>query len=152
MTAPGSGEREATAAGSGHREIDHTADLGFELWAATLEALYAEGIVALADICYERATVRPLERRALAVTGDNCEERLVRWLQDAYLLLESELWLTVCADEVVLDGNRVAGVLRGEPFDRRRHTLHTEIKAITYHGLAVAHDGGRWHTTVVVDV
>ncbi|MGD8816814.1 MAG: archease [Acidobacteriota bacterium] len=138
--------------GAGHREIDHTADLGFELWADTLEELYAEGVRALGDICYDRAMVHPRERRELAVVGSNREECLVRWLQEVYLLLESELWLTADARDVMFDEGRVAGALYGEAFNAQRHTLHTEIKAITYHGLAVVDDGECWRATVVVDV
>lgn len=137
---------------AGHREIDHTADLGFELWAPTLDGLYAEGVAALAEVCYDLAAVRPRERRTLAVEGSNHEERLVRWLQDVYLLLEGELWLAAEAAEVTLSGDRVQGELRGEPYDESRHTLHTEIKAITYHGLRVECDNGMWRATVVVDV
>lgn len=149
--------RPARAAGQpeadrGHREIDHTADLGFELWAPTLEGLYAEGVRALADVCYERAAVRPVERRRLTIAGANREERLVRWLQDIYLLLEAELWLAAEAVDVIVEGDEIAGELRGEPYDAERHTLHTEIKAITYHGLEVVHDRNRWRATVVVDV
>jgi SHS2 domain-containing protein len=140
------------SSGAGHREIDHTADLGFELWADTPEGLYAEGVRALGDICYDRAAVRPRDRRELAVEGGNREECLVRWLQEVYLLLEGELWLTADARDVTVDEGRVAGTLYGEPFDARRHTLHTEIKAITYHGLAIVDDGGFWKATVVVDV
>ena len=136
----------------GHREIDHTADLGFELWAGSQEALFAEGVSALAELCYDRGAVRPLERRALAIAGDNREECLVRWLQEVYLLLESELWLTADAVEVTISESGVAGVLCGEPFDAQRHTIHTEIKAVTYHGLAVARDDTGWRATVVVDV
>jgi SHS2 domain-containing protein len=33
-----------------------------------------------------------------------------------------------------------------------RHTIHTEIKAITYHQLRVREEGGLWRTTVIVDV
>jgi SHS2 domain-containing protein len=77
---------------------------------------------------------------------------LVRWLQEIYLVLESEMWLTAAAVGVTVDGNRLEGVLHGEPFDDARHTIHTEIKAVTYHGLEVAHDGTLWRATVVVDV
>jgi len=138
--------------GAGHREIDHTADLGFELWSETLDGLYAEGVRALGDICYDRDAVRPRERRELAVTGSNLEECLVRWLQEVYLLIETELWLTVDAHDVSIHDGCVDGTLLGEPFDTKRHTLHTEIKAITYHGLAIVEDGERWRATVVVDV
>lgn len=140
------------ASGAGHREIDHTADLGFELWAPSLAGLYAEGVAALADLCTERHAVRPTERRAVTIEGADREERLVRWLQEAYFLLEADSWLAADAVDVEAEGDRVQGTLRGEPFDPERHTLHTEIKAITYHGLAIEEDGGRWTATVVVDV
>jgi len=141
-----------SAAGPGHREIDHTADLGFELWAPTLEGLYAEGARALGGLCYERSAVRPAQTRALEISGANLEERLVRWLQEVYLLLEAELWLTADVVDLHAAGDSVRGEIAGEPYDAQRHTLHTEIKAITYHGLEVARDGDLWRTTVVVDV
>ncbi len=137
---------------AGHREIDHTADLGFELWGDSLEELYAEGVIAVGELCYDRSAVRPLQQRRLSVEGSDREELLVRWLQEIYLMVESETWLTVGAVDVTLDGDRLEGVLHGEPFDSARHTVHTEIKAITYHGLEVAYDGALWRATVVVDV
>jgi len=138
--------------GAGHREVDHTADLGFELWAPELEGLFSEGVLALAEICYERASVRPLQQRELIADGANNEERLVRWLQEVYLLLEADLWLVAGVSGVTMSGDRVQGTLRGESFDRERHTLHTEIKAITYHDLDVRLDDELWRTTVIVDV
>ncbi len=137
---------------SGHREIDHTADLGFELWAESLPSLFAEAVLALGDVCYDRAAVRSAAQRRLEVRGANPEERLVRWLQEVYLVLESELWLTAAATDVVVEDEAIEGTLHGEPFDRTRHTLHTEIKAITYHGLEIVQRDGLWRVTVVVDV
>ncbi len=137
---------------SGHREIDHTADVGFELWADSLPALFAEGVLALGDVCYDRAAVRSTEQRRVEVRGANPEERLVRWLQEVYLVLESELWLTAAATDVVIEDGVIEGILQGEPFDAARHTLHTEIKAITYHGLEIVQADGSWRVTVVVDV
>ncbi len=137
---------------SGHREIDHTADLGFELWAPTLEGLYAEGASAIGELCYDLAAVQPRELRRIRVSGSNPEERLIRWLQEIYLMLETDMWLAAEASKVTLADDRVEGIVRGEPLDRERHTLHTEIKAVTYHGLKVEQDGATWRATVVVDV
>lgn len=137
---------------SGHREIDHTADLGFELWAESLPSLFTEAVLALGDVCYDRAAVRSTDQRRLEIRGANPEERLVRWLQEVYLVLESELWLTAAATDVRVEDEVIVGILHGEPFDRARHTLHTEIKAITYHGLEIVQGDGWWRVTVVVDV
>jgi SHS2 domain-containing protein len=140
---------------SGHREIDHTADLAFEVWAPSLEALFAEAVAGLADLCLDRATVRSREERLLEISAATSEERLVRWLQEVYHQLERDLWLPCSADRVSFAGDRVVGTVRGEPFDPQRHTLHTEIKAITYHQLALEREGGAgatWRTLVIVDV
>lgn len=136
----------------GHREIAHTADLGFEVWAEDLPGLFAESVHALGDLCYDLDEVRPREARRLEITGDNLEERMVRWLQEVYYVLESELWLTREVTDVVVADRVVSGTLRGEPHDADRHTLHTEIKAITYHRLDIRQEDGSWRTTVIVDV
>ena len=138
---------------AGHREIDHTADLGFEVWASDREGLFAEAALALCELCFDRDTVRTRERRAIEVRAGSDEELLIRWLQEIYLQLETEGWLTGRAEQVVFGSDCVEGILVGEPCDRARHTLHTEIKAVTYHGLSVRHgDDGLWRATVIVDV
>ncbi|HUP25893.1 MAG TPA: archease [Thermoanaerobaculia bacterium] len=137
---------------AGHREIDHTADLGFEVWAPSLAALFAEAVTALGEICYDRERVAPAEQRTLQVAGDSHEERLVHWLQEVYFWLERDLWLTAYVEPVEVTGEVVRGLFRGERYDPLRHTIHTEIKAITYHQLRVRAEGGLWRTTVIVDV
>jgi SHS2 domain-containing protein len=137
---------------AGHREIDHTADLGFEVWAPDLPTLHAASVRALAELCYERAAVEPREERFLSVSGETREERLVAWLQEVYFLLESEHWLTEDVATIRVCGDKIEGRVRGEPLAPDRHTLYTEIKAITYHDMHVELVGGKWRTTVIVDV
>ena len=144
--APGRGRR-------GHAEIEHTADLGFEVWGADPATLFVEATRALAEICYGRAAVRPRDSRPLELRGHSREELLVGWLQEVYWLLESERWLTADAEVTACTRRRVAGRLFGEAYDEARHLLHTEIKAVTYHGLRVGRGGdGLWRAVVVVDV
>lgn len=137
---------------SGHREIDHTADLGFDLWADSLPSLFAEAVLALSDLCYERTAVRWVDERCLEVRGADREEQFVRWLQEVYLLLESSHWLTAAATDVVVKDESIKGTLHGEPIDPARHTLHSEIKAITYHELKIVRKDGLWRTSMIVDV
>jgi len=143
--------RDPAGTEPGHREIEHTADLGFEIWAPDLPGLYAEGVRALTCLCYDRDAVEPRQQRPLEVRGDSPEERMVRWLQEVYLLVEGELWLTADVVDVEVD-DVVRGTLWGEPHDPARHTLYTEIKAITYHDMNLRRHEGTWRTTVIIDV
>ena len=113
---------------------------------------FEEAVLALSEVCYERTAVLWAEERILEVRGTDPEEQLVRWLQETYMQLESGLWLTAAATNVVVEGEMVKGTLHGEAIDPARHTLHSEIKAITYHGMKSVREHGLWRTTVVVDV
>jgi len=54
---------------------------------------------------------------------------------------------------VRIDGERLAGVLWGEPVDVRRHQPACEPKGATYTALKVAADAdGRWLAQCIVDV
>ncbi len=44
------------------------------------------------------------------------------------------------------------GWAEGEPVDPARHAIHTEIKAVTYHRLAVRRTAARWETRVIFDL
>ncbi|MFQ5744042.1 MAG: archease [Acidobacteriota bacterium] len=137
---------------AGHREIEHTADLGFDIWAPDLPGLYSEAVGALAELCYDRIAVLANQQRTLRIVGGSNEERLVRWLQEIYFWLEAESWLAAGAVDVRCDGAAVSGTVLGELYDSERHTVHTEIKAITYHEMEIRLVGELWRTTVIIDV
>jgi len=42
--------------------------------------------------------------------------------------------------------------LLGEPLDPARHEVRTEVKAVTYHALAVARRDGGWAGRVILDL
>lgn len=143
----------AEASRAGFREIEHTADVGFEIWAEDLAGLFVQATRALAGVCYDRAGVRPAQRRALRVQGAGNEQLLVHWLQEVYLQLELDSWLTADVGSLRLGEDAVEGVLLGEPFEAGRHVLHTEIKAVTYHNLQIARDADAvWRTRLIIDV
>ncbi len=47
---------------------------------------------------------------------------------------------------------KLVAELSGEPFDQRRHRLRQEVKAVTYHQLAVEPVLGGWRARVVFDI
>src|SRR5262245_30996217 len=86
-----------------HRPLEHTADVGVEIDATSLEELYAEAAIALAD------TLTPIERvghqveRELQVEAADAELLLVDYLNELLFLFETE-GLLVAEAGVELDG------------------------------------------------
>ncbi len=93
-------------------------------------------------------------RVSLSVRGADLEDLLVRWLQELLFRQETRDWRFGAARVLSLDRKRMRlrGVATGEPYDPARHGRGREIKAVTYHRLAIRRRGERYHARVVLDV
>lgn len=138
-------------ANSLYRELEHTGDLAIEVTAPTREQLFANAIAALSRLMVEEDGIRGIERRDLAVaTGADADT--MRDLLAAALnvfLIDGFIWRDA---EVTLRGKTMVASVTGEQFDPKRHQLIEEIKAVTYHRLAVEQTSSGWRAIVVFDV
>ena len=144
MTEPGS-ERP-------YRWIDHTGDLGFEVEAGSLPALFEAAAAALLDILFEPDGVEPLETCEIHVEAADREELLVAFLGEILFLheVEDRLFRRV---EVISEPDRtVTARLFGETFDPGRHIIRRQIKAVTYHGLVVEPTDSGWRARIILDI
>lgn len=137
-----------------YRFLDHTADLGIEVEAATLDELFGEAARAFADCVTEVDALAARKRRALRVVSSDLESLLVDWLSELLFVFETrgELFSAIDAKVSRADGNwQVAASATGEAFDSERHGLKIPIKAVTYHGLEVVEKNGAWSTRIIFD-
>jgi SHS2 domain-containing protein len=133
-----------------YRELEHTGDLAIEVTAATREELFAHSLVAMARLMVEEDGIVAAERREIRCdAGDDADA--IRDLLAAALnlfLVDGFIWR---AAEVAIRDREVIAALAGEQYDSRRHQLLEEIKAVTYHRLAVEKIGDTWRATIVFD-
>jgi SHS2 domain-containing protein len=93
-------------------------------------------------------------REPLALAEPDLELLLLRFLNELVFLRDAR-GLLLRARELHIETNgeaRLAGELRGEPIDRARHHLETDVKAATAHGLRVERAGRGWRASVTLDV
>jgi SHS2 domain-containing protein len=137
-----------------YRFLPHTADVAVAVRAATLPALFGHAASALFDLTTDRRSVRPRRRARFEAQGVTLENLLVRFLSELLYLQEVKGWRFHSCRVTSLDrhGFRVRAVAAGEPFDPERHPRRREVKAITYHQLAVRRRAGVWRVRFVLDV
>jgi SHS2 domain-containing protein len=154
-------EKSAHSTGEGpsdqYRLIEHTADLGFEVEAPDLEALFARAALALHDIMADTQAARPAEERRIEAEGGDLEELFLRFLEEAHYAFEGErfIFASVAVEPVLVpasDPGRARAVARGERFDPARHELRRPVKAVTWHDLAVARTPAGFRARVIVDL
>ncbi|MCE9615223.1 MAG: archease [Lentisphaerae bacterium] len=132
--------------------VDHTADAGFVVGAATLPQLFERAARGLFALIGDLDTVRGIDEECIAITAQDLPALMVQWLSELnYRHQTLQRVYGRFAVESVTPTSLTARV-RGEPIDRARHRLYTEVKAITFHGLQVDQVGRRWRARVIVDL
>jgi SHS2 domain-containing protein len=136
--------------------LDHTADVGFELGAPTLEALFEEARRALLMVVFERPPQEGGDEREIRLSAPDSETLLVRWLNELVYLIQDagfvptgaqiRVWKTYGAG-LSLEAN-----LTGTPLLLEEYGWQGEIKSATFHGLDVTNDDEGWHARVILDV
>ena len=132
--------------------FDHTADLGLRVRADDLPTLFAEAACGLFSMIVENlAMVEPRQRIEIELPAGQIDFLLFDWLNGLLARFEVDR-LLFCRFSVKLDELGLHAVAEGEPLDPARHDLSHEVKAITYHGLAVERTGDCWQAEVIVDI
>lgn len=133
-----------------YRELEHTGDLAIEVTAASREGLIAEALVAMAQLMVEEDGIQANEQRTLAVTEESDADALHEMLAAALnlFLIDGFIWRTA---KVAISDHTFTASLEGDTFDRSRHHLLGEIKAVTYHRLAVDQTASGWRAVIVFD-
>ena len=134
------------------REIEHTADLGIEVEAADLPALFTAAGEAMFGFIADLSSIGTIDELAITATGDSPEELLHAWLCELLGQFNVSGFVAKSCNVSQVTKDRVDGVIRGEKLDLARHGFRTEIKGVTYHDFKVWHENGQWHARVIFDV
>ena len=139
---------ESTA---GVRELEHTADVGLDVQAPTLPALFERAAGGLVGLLYGAAPP-PLEatvRREVSVQAEDPARLLLLWLRELLYFHEAEgLVYRGARDLAVGEGRaRATALLSGTTAPPQQ-----EIKGVTYHGLAAERREDGWQARVIFDV
>ena len=137
---------------SSFREIEHTADLGIEIEAESAAKLFSAAAEAFYGLIADPAGVEPKKEISVSARGDGWEDLLQAWLSELLAQFNLEGFIGKHCEVTSVEPGRVDGKVKGEVLDLKRHRFYTEIKGVTYHGLKVWEEKGRWHARVIFDV
>ncbi|MGD2216684.1 MAG: archease [Gemmatimonadales bacterium] len=139
------------------RTIEHTADLGLEVEAPTLEQLFVTGAHGLAGVllgdevgaAVMGETGRETEWRELELEAPDREALLVDWLRELLYIQISEGLVFRTAEIGELREDRLVARAGFAP---PRKPVERELKGVTYHDLEVSRRGDSWFARIVFDL
>ena len=136
----------------GFEFVEHTADLGVVAHGGEFAEALAQVATGMFSVIAELDAVGPSETVQVSVNSSDREALVVDWLNELLYRYEAdgflprEFHVSVGSEETALEATCL-----GEPADPERHGLRPAVKAATYHGLKVSHDG-EWRIDVVLDI
>ena len=133
-------------------EIEHTADVGYKLFAPTAAELFEVAGRALFSTITNLDSIKADFSKSISVAADDQESLLVAWLSELNyrFLVEHELFSEFIINS--LTPNSIEAVVRGEKIDQTKHDIFTEIKAVTYHGIYIRQSAEGWEAQIIFDV
>jgi SHS2 domain-containing protein len=142
-----------------YKFFDHTADIGVEISGRTKKELFANAASALFDVLIElnenkSETNKGTQKRQKIITVDGADtaDLLINFLRELLYLFNGDKWIVSNCEIVECANKKLVAQLTGEPYNKTRHSIKTEIKAVTYSGLKVKKQKSSWKARVIFDV
>ena len=134
------------------RVLEHTADIGFEAFGPTREEVFANAGRALQNIMVDLNSIVPREGLEIQVEGADAGSLLVNWLSEILYHIDADGRLFHDFKVRNLNDRSLTAIAHGESFDRARHQVKLQVKAITYHQLTLDKTAEGWRAQVYVDI
>ncbi len=134
--------------------FDHTADVGVEASADSLEEVFAESGRALFNLIVDLDRLDSIETETVEIDGTDEVSLLIDWLNELIFLFDARGWLfrefrVDVAGRSDASGLRLTAECRGERESGR--PLEMALKSAAYHEASIYHDG-TWRARFILDV
>jgi SHS2 domain-containing protein len=133
-----------------YRYIDHTADLGIEMWGRSLADLFANAGRAIFETQIDGDIKTDIERH-VTLQADSIEDLFIDWCRELLYNFAVEGFIPESYSISITD-HFLDAQLRGDRFDPQRHRVKLEIKNPTYHNFALTSRAGCFCARIIFDV
>jgi len=141
---------------NGYIELEHTADIGLQVWGEDLPELFfqaAGGYYALALV----HAPRPGQNwQNFTLEEDNLEDLLVAFLGELnyHLMVKSEYFYPLESIQILPIHSGYRMNYRGKRglLEKSKNQIKMEIKAVTYHQLEIRKENGHYSTKIIFDL
>jgi len=135
-----------------YKYIDHTSDLGVEIYGKDLPELFENGLFTIFDNILDLNTIEIKETREISLSSATIEELLFDWFRELVFLFSAKYFVAKQVREIRIEGNNLSAIIEGEIFDVNRHKIKIEIKTPTYHMFKIEKSDKGYTATVIFDV
>ena len=131
--------------------IDHTADFGIRVFGKNLESLYENAAYALFDLITDISRIDGKHTLHLIIEGQDKADLMVNWLREILYLWNGREILVSDTSVHIVSETRFQADICYDQYEKNRHEIRNEIKAVTYHKLDVKKTSKGWSGEIIFD-
>jgi len=139
-----------------YKYLEHTADLKFQAHGKNLKHAFKNAAKAMFNSMVKITTIEPKIEKSIEITSESIESLLFDWLaellriHDTNNLLFSEFTIQHLNRQD--KGWYLKAKIKGEEFNKKKHSPELMIKAMTYNELKIEKKPKNWVLTIVMDI
>ncbi|HEY0088488.1 MAG TPA: archease [Candidatus Lokiarchaeia archaeon] len=142
---------------SGYEFLDHTADVQVKSWGATLEEAFAQTAYSLMAIMTPNLKkIEATEEKKIKIEAEDKEALLFDFLSELLYIFDVDnlVFSQINVKEISQTENNftLEAILKGEKFNKEKHEIGIEVKAITYSFMEINEAKDRVEIKIVFDI
>ena len=143
--------------GAGFKFMDHTADVSVKSWGRNLKEAFSQTALSLMmTITPNLNKISPKIEKNIEVISEDKYALCVDFLSEFLYLFDVEdlvfSYVVVKSIRKIGEKYKLIALAKGEPFDRDKHEIGTEVKAITYSFMNIEETENKVEINIVFDV
>jgi len=142
---------------AGYEFKEHTADVQVKSWGKTLEEAFSQTAYSLmATISPKLENITPKIEKRMQIEAEDIEALLFDFLSEFLFIFDVEdlifSYINVLKIERLNDKFELEAIIKGEKFDKKKHEIGIEVKAITYSFMLIEEKKNKVEINVIFDI
>jgi SHS2 domain-containing protein len=135
-----------------YEQFPHTADIGVHVYGATVKELFQNAAFSMFDIIADLEGLKESISKDILLSAPNPDELLVAWLDELLYNFYTKSIIFSRFDIEELSDTSIKAKVYGRSVGDNKNRLKTEIKAVTYSGLAIKKTKEGFQVDIIFDV
>jgi SHS2 domain-containing protein len=132
--------------------IDHTADIGIISYGRNIKQLFSNAALGLFSLITELDSLTENLQRDVRLSSQDREGLLVAWLNEFLYIFDVEHTVFKRFTFEILTDTELKATCFGTKINPKRHRIRREVKAATYHMLAINEENNGYKAQVLFDI
>ncbi len=132
--------------------IDHTADIGIVSYGADIKQVFSNASLGLFSLITELDGIKENLHREIKISSQDVESLLVEWLNELIYIFDVEHIVFKRFEFDDIDDSKLKARCFGDKINPKQQKIKREVKAATYHMIAINKENNGYKAQVIFDI